>query len=86
MRKILLTILILVVFSAVAGYIFLRSYIPDYDMDLVAPELKNKVTVERNRFGVPTIIAANDDDLYFAWGYVNAQDRLFQMEITRRIA
>jgi len=85
-RKILFTILILVVFSAVAGYIFLRSYIPDYDIDLVAPELKNKVTVERNRFGVPTIIAANDDDLYFAWGYVNAQDRLFQMEITRRIA
>ncbi len=39
MRKILLTILILVVFSAVAGYIFLRSYIPDYDMNLVTPEL-----------------------------------------------
>ncbi len=35
---------------------------------------------------MPTIIAADDDDLYFACGYVNAQDRLFQMEITRRIA
>jgi penicillin amidase len=25
------------------------------------------------------------DDLYFAWGYVNAQDRLFQMEFTKRV-
>lgn len=86
MRKIGLTILLLIGLSVAAGYIFLTSYIPDYDTELQAPDLKAKVTVERNRFGVPTIVAANDDDLYFAWGFVNAQDRLFQMEITRRIA
>ena len=86
MRNIFLTILILLGFTLLAGYIYLRSYIPDYNRNLIVPGLKAKVTVERNRYGVPTITAANDDDLYFAWGYTNAQDRLFQMEITRRIA
>jgi len=86
MRKILLAILILIVLAAVGGYEYLRSFIPDYNQTLTVSALKAEVTVERNRFGVPTINAENDEDLYFAWGYVNAQDRLFQMEITRRIA
>jgi penicillin amidase len=86
MRKILLTILALAVICTVAGYTFLKSYIPDYDAKLAANSLKGSVTIERNRYGVPTIIADNDDDLYFAWGFVNAQDRLFQMEITKRVA
>jgi penicillin G amidase len=86
MRKALLGILILAVLLAVGGYLYLRSFIPDYDQVLTVSGLKDRVAVERNRFGVPTITAGNDEDLYFAWGYVNAQDRLFQMEITRRIA
>lgn len=86
MRKILLGLLMVIVLCLLGGYLYTRSYIPDYDTQLNVPGLKAKVTVERNRYGVPTIIADNDDDLYFAWGYVNAQDRLFQMEVTRRIA
>lgn len=34
---------------------------------------------------MPTITADTMEDLFFAWGYVNAQDRLFQMEFTRRV-
>ncbi|NNL75665.1 MAG: penicillin acylase family protein [Desulfobacterales bacterium] len=86
MRKFLFTILILVVLSVIGGYAYLMRFIPNYNQQLAVEGLKAEVTIERNRFGVPTIIAQNDHDLYFAWGYVNAQDRLFQMEITRRIA
>jgi penicillin G amidase len=86
MRKILWVVLILAVSLAVGGYAYLRSFIPNYNQELTVSDLEGKVRIERNRFGVPTIIAAKDNDLYFAWGYVNAQDRLFQMEITRRIA
>ena len=86
MRKILLTILILALPAPVVLYVYLRSFIPDYSGEMQVAALNEKVTIERNRYGVPSILADNDDDLYFAWGYVNAQDRLFQMEITRRIA
>jgi penicillin amidase len=44
------------------------------------------VTVTRDAHGFPTLDAANLDDLFFAQGYVTAQDRLFQMDATRRYA
>lgn len=46
--------------------------------------LKAKVEVLRDRWGVPHIYAQNMDDLFFAQGYVQAQDRLWQMEMWRR--
>jgi penicillin amidase len=67
-------------------YFYLHSFVANYNAALTSPTLKGRVTVERNRFAMPTITAENEEDLYFAWGYVNAQDRLFQMEITRRAA
>ncbi len=53
---------------------------------MAAPGLAAPVTVIRDRFGVPHIHAENDHDLYFAQGYVHAQDRLFQMDLERRVA
>jgi penicillin amidase len=44
------------------------------------------VTVNYDERGVPHIRAENESDLYRALGYVHAQDRLFQMEIIRRLA
>ena len=48
--------------------------------------LRAPVTVRRDERGIPYIEAANDDDLYFAQGYVTASDRLWQMELQRRTA
>jgi penicillin G amidase len=48
--------------------------------------LKDKVTVLRDENGIPHIQAKNDRDVYFAMGYVHAQDRLFQMDFNRRHA
>ena len=50
------------------------------------PGLSEPVTVVRDNWGIPHIYAANEPDLYFAFGYVQAQDRLWQMDITRRQA
>jgi penicillin amidase len=44
------------------------------------------VTVARDAWGVPHITASNDDDLFFAQGFVQAQDRLFQMDLWKRAA
>lgn len=46
--------------------------------------LKKQVTVRRDERGIPYIEAANDDDLFFAQGYVTASDRLWQMDLLRR--
>jgi len=46
--------------------------------------LRDRVEVVRDRWGVPHIFAANTDDLFFAQGFVQAQDRLWQMEMYRR--
>jgi penicillin amidase len=46
--------------------------------------LHSEVTVRRDERGIPYIEARNDDDLYFAQGYVTASDRMFQMDILRR--
>ena len=48
------------------------------------PGLRAEVQVMRDRWGVPHIYAQNIDDLFFAQGYVMAQDRLWQMEMWRR--
>jgi len=46
--------------------------------------LRGRVTVRRDERGIPYIEATNDDDLYFAQGYVTASDRLWQMDLLRR--
>jgi penicillin amidase len=46
--------------------------------------LKEAVRVQRDRWGVAHIYAGNSHDLFFAQGYVVAQDRLFQMELWKR--
>ncbi len=54
------------------------------DGELAVPGLRAPVEVIRDEWGVPHIYAGNDDDLFFAQGYVMAQDRLWQMEMWRR--
>jgi penicillin G amidase len=46
--------------------------------------LRERVTVRRDERGIPYIEATNDDDLFFAQGYVTASDRLWQMDLLRR--
>ena len=85
MKKILIIFVIVVVLIIGGVYLYLRKGLPNYSSDIVAPGLSAPVSVERNRFAVPTITANNLEDLFFAWGYVNAQDRIFQMEFIRRV-
>lgn len=53
---------------------------------LALPALNDSVTVVRDERGVPHIYAASDRDAVVAMGYVVAQDRLFQMDFTARVA
>ena len=51
---------------------------------LQVPGLTDEVRVVRDRWGIPHIYARNADDLFFAQGFVQAQDRLFQIDLWRR--
>lgn len=52
--------------------------------NLLVPGLENSVNVLRDRWGIAHIYAKNQHDLFFAQGFVVAQDRLFQMEMWKR--
>ena len=63
----------------------MRRPVPKPSGRAVLPGLHAPVEVIRDTWGVPHIYAANNDDLFFAQGYVQAQDRLFQMDLNRRL-
>ena len=62
----------------------LRTTLPKLEGVTELAGLESPVEVSRDRFGVPQIFAENEHDLFFAQGYVHAQDRFFQMELGRR--
>jgi len=67
-------------------YAIMRSPLPQLDGSISVPGISSKVRVIRDEHGVPTIEAASLEDLFFAQGYVTAQDRLWQMDMMRRAA
>jgi penicillin amidase len=67
-------------------YWIARSPLPQLDGRVSVPGISSKVRVVRDEHGVPTIEAATLEDLFFAQGYVTAQDRLWQMDMMRRAA
>jgi penicillin amidase len=86
-----LAVLVLLVVAAAAGLVFwLRSAelstLPVLDGTIHVAGLSAPVTVRRDEHGTPHIEAATQDDLLMAQGYVTAQDRLWQMDASRRNA
>src|SRR5581483_6298668 len=91
----ILLILFLLLLLAVAGAVLtagiwlkhkMQSSLPQLDGSVTVSGVSAPVTVRRDQHGVPHIEAANLDDLLFAQGYVTAQDRLWQMDMARRMA
>jgi penicillin amidase len=88
-RGILTFVLVLVILiAAIAGGAFVyltRRAFPQTDGTRQVSGVQSPVTVIRDKNGIPHIYAANVHDLFFAQGYVHAQDRLWQMELQRRV-
>jgi penicillin amidase len=79
-----LAVLVILAGAAAYGYYVAHSALPQLDGQLQISGLSAPVTVTRDGQGVPTIEAASLADLFFAQGYVTAQDRLWQMDMMRR--
>lgn len=84
--RILLALLALVLLAAVAGFLILRSSLPQVEGQLAVAGLQGPVTVVRDADGVAHINADSISDAYRALGFVHAQDRLWQMEFQRLVA
>jgi penicillin G amidase len=85
-KKALWTLFALIILSALGVYLYLKSTLPDYDVQLKLSGLQDKVEVIYDTYAIPHIYAQNEHDVFYAFGYVHAQDRLFQMEVLRRLA
>jgi penicillin G amidase len=84
LRWLLSIILLLVALALAAAWFIAHSALPQLDGTLRIKGLSSPVKVTRDHHGVPTIEAATLEDLFFAQGFVTAQDRLWQMDIMRR--
>ncbi len=80
-----LVLAFVVALAAAAGYAWLRLSLPQLDGSLTLSGLKAPVEIVRDRHGVPHIYAGSIEDAQFGLGFVHAQDRLWQMEMNRRI-
>lgn len=86
LKKILIVFLILLL-SAFLGLFLEIKNTSDYgSIDGEFDQITEEVKVYRDEKGIPTIIANNLDDLFFAQGYEMARDRLWQMEFLRSVA
>ncbi|UCB50946.1 MAG: penicillin acylase family protein, partial [Deltaproteobacteria bacterium] len=78
--------LLVIVLCGAGYYYFVRLPLPKTEGEIRINGLHAPVKVFRDRWGVPHIYAENDHDLFMAQGFVQAQDRLWQMESNRRLA
>lgn len=85
-KRILIGILVVVVLLVGGVYFFLSSSMAQTEGRLALGILEAEVEVYRDEKGVPTVVAQSEGDLYKAQGFIQAQDRLFQMDLARRQA
>ncbi|MBD3226500.1 MAG: hypothetical protein GF313_17375 [Caldithrix sp.] len=90
MKKILIALILLIgilLVTAISwGYYILQSSLPSQQGSHITSRINQSVTITYDAMGIPQIWAHNAADAYFALGYQHAADRLFQMDMTRRVA
>lgn len=85
LKKVGVVLMVLVGIFAIALAIFAYTLKPDYDGEKEITNLSQEVTIHYDAYGIPHIYGSNTKDAFRALGYVHAQDRLWQMELLRRI-
>ena len=81
---ILITIIILLFVFIAGAYYMLNDTLPQYSGKKIVNKLNGEVSIFRDKFAIPYVYSNSKYDLYFALGYLHAQERLFQMDLSRR--
>tara|TARA_R110002050_G_scaffold300722_2_gene471938 strand:- start:80050 stop:82434 length:2385 start_codon:yes stop_codon:yes gene_type:complete len=85
MKKIFIALFTILIISVLGGYGYLKSTVKSYNQEIKLSNLENPAEVVFDSYGIPHIYAQSNADAFRMLGYVQASDRLFQMEILRRI-
>ncbi|PKB17242.1 penicillin acylase family protein [Flavobacterium sp. 5] len=85
LKRVLLIFIFLLITVVIAFAIYWFYQRPKYSGEVYLKNIQKETTVYFDEFGVPHIYAENSKDAMVALGYVHAQDRLWQMELLRRI-
>ncbi len=94
LSRLLIGILVIILLIGAGGAYYFQSYLPNtvapqsfpqIDGQIKVPGLDGTVDVYRDHMGIPHIYASTQHDLFFAQGYVHAQDRFWQMDSWRHI-
>lgn len=80
-----LVLVLTLVAGLVAGVVLVRRSFPQTEGEITLPGLDAQVTVLRDEQGVPQVYADTADDLFFAQGFVQAQDRFYEMDVRRHV-
>jgi len=90
MKKIILfvsgLILLIVFLAGLYFYVILQQSLPQQTGNIHIEGITEHVEITFDRMGIPQVWALNERDGYFVFGYLHAADRLFQMDLTRRVA
>ncbi|MEO1293008.1 MAG: penicillin acylase family protein [Pseudomonadota bacterium] len=86
LRRVLFWSFVGLLLALTVSYYFLSRSLPVYNAERRVAELRAETEIVRDARAVPHIFAQTEFDAFFALGYVHAQDRLWQMELNRRIA
>ncbi len=89
MKKVIIIILVVIAVILSGGYIYVKHLenapLPNYNQTVMLKGLHHEVKIIRDKWGMPHIYAQDLDDLYMTLGYVMAQDRLWHMDLLRRV-
>lgn len=89
LKKILFSLVLFLIVVAIGAYFFVNHLstkaIPDYDQNVELLNLTDEVEVYRDSLAIPHIYAKNEADLFRTVGFVMAQDRMWQMDLLRRV-
>ena len=94
LKRGLILIVVLAILAGAGGAYYFKSYLPNtvapksfpqVDGTIQLDGLNAPVEIYRDKMGIPNIYAATQHDLFFAQGYVHAQDRFWQMDAWRHI-
>jgi len=81
-----LFVLTLIIISITSIFILINVSKPPNDGELIINQILDSVSIKKDQWGIPHIEAKNQHDALFAYGYTVAKDRLFQMDLQRRLA
>ena len=85
MKRLLIATFVLLVIAGASTWWWARGSLPVLDGQLALPGLTVPVEILTDAYGVPSVYSRDPGDVYFAAGVLHARDRLWQMELYRRV-